>query len=124
MLRRPFRVGLKYSEKLIFEDAVISVEYYKGVNNFIFIGFRNATEGIWDITLFADAIVSGDYYVWLPITGQVNESIELVKPVPEYTIVYPATALRTITCGAYNSNDNSLFVASSLGDTRLPPYGS
>ncbi|NCC16363.1 MAG: peptidase [Clostridia bacterium] len=118
--RRPFRVGLKYSEKLIFEDATISVEYYKGVNNFIFIGFRNATEGIWDVTIFADSIVSGDYYVWLPITGQVNDSIELLKPVPEYTIVFPATALRTITCGAYNSNDNSLFVSSSWGPTRLP----
>ncbi|MPM91366.1 hypothetical protein SDC9_138494 [bioreactor metagenome] len=32
----------------------------------------------------------------------------------------PATAIRTITCGAYNSLDNSLFVSSSWGPTLLP----
>ena len=118
--RIPFRVGLKYNENLIFENTSISIEYYKGVNNIIFIGFRNTTQGIWDITLFGDYIISGEYFVWLPIRGQVSELVELLKPVPEYTIVYPATALRCITCGAYNSNDNSLYVSSSWGPTRLP----
>ncbi len=118
--RLPFKVGLGYTEKLVFEDTTVSIEYYKSVSNIIWIGFRNATQGIWDITLFGDAIVSGDYFVWLPITGQVSEYVELLKPVPEYTIVYPATALRTVTCGAYNSNDNSLYVSSSWGPTRLP----
>ncbi|MDD4844099.1 MAG: S8 family peptidase [Anaerotignum sp.] len=118
--RIPFKVGLKYSEQLIFEDAIVSIEYYKGVNNITYIGFQNATEGIWDITLFGDSVVSGEYFVWLPITGQVSPFIEMFKPVPEYTIVYPATALRCVTCGAYNSNDNSLFISSSWGPTRLP----
>ena len=118
--RLPFKVGLKYTEKLIFEDTSITIEYYKGVNNQIWIGFRNATQGIWDVTLFGDSIVSGEYFVWLPITGQVSPYVELLKPVPEYTIVYPAAALRSVACGAYNSNDNSLFVSSSWGPTRLP----
>ncbi|NCC16362.1 MAG: peptidase [Clostridia bacterium] len=118
--RLPFKIGLKYNEKMILENTSITIEYYKGSNNIIFIRFKNATQGIWDITLFGDVIISGDYFVWLPITGQVSEYIELFKPVPEYTIVYPATALRCITCGAYSSNDNSLFISSSWGPTRLP----
>lgn len=118
--RLPFKAGLKYREKLIFEDTTVFIEYYKGVNSIIHIGFEHATQGIWDVTLFGDAIVSGDYYVWLPITGQVSDLVELLKPVPEYTIVYPSTALRCITCGAYNSNDESLYVSSSWGPTRLP----
>ncbi|WMI79818.1 S8 family peptidase [Anaerotignum sp. MB30-C6] len=118
--RIPFRVGLKYTQKLIFENTTITIEYYKGVNNTIFIGFESATQGIWEITLFGDDIVSGEYFVWLPITGQVDESVELLRPVPEHTIVYPATALRCITCGAYNSDEESLYVASSWGPTRLP----
>lgn len=118
--RIPFRAGLKYTERLLFERTSITVEYFKSVNNTIFIGFRNATQGIWDVTLFGDYIISGEYFVWLPIQGQVNELVELLMPVPEYTIVYPATALRCITCGAYNSNTNSLYVSSSWGPTRLP----
>lgn len=118
--RIPFRAGFKYSENFIFEYSSISIEYFRGANNIIFIGFKNATQGIWDVTLFGDNIISGEYFVWLPIRGQVSPLIELLKPVPEYTIVYPATALRSITCGAYNSKDNSLYVSSSWGPSRTP----
>ncbi|MPM67921.1 hypothetical protein SDC9_114846 [bioreactor metagenome] len=116
----PFRVGLEYREKLIFDGTAISIEYHKDVYNIIFLGFQEATQGIWEITLFGDSIISGEYYAWLPITGQVSEYVEFLRPVPEYTIVNPATALRSITCGAYNCLDNSLFVSSSWGPTILP----
>ena len=118
--RVPFRSGLEYAEHLILEDTTLYIKYYKDVNNNLIVGFRNATEGIWDITLFGDSVVSGEYWAWLPISGQVSESVEFLRPIPEYTIVYPATAMRSITCGAYNSDDNSLFVSSSWGPTRLP----
>lgn len=42
-----------------------------------------------------------------------------MRPIPEYTIVIPSTALRAIKCGAYNSKDQSLLVSSSWGPTRL-----
>jgi len=118
--RVPFRVGLEYTEKLIFEEATITVQYFKTVNNVVFIRFQNATQGVWVITIFGDSIISGQYHAWLPITGQVDGNVDFLEPVPEYTIVYPATALRSITCGAYNGFDDSLYVASSWGPTRLP----
>ncbi len=118
--RVPFRVGSRYSQKLLFEDTTVSVEYYKDSNMIIFLRFKDTTQGIWDIILYGDAIVSGNYYAWLPITGQIDPSIEFLKPVPEYTIVYPATSFRSITVGAYNSFDGSLFVSSSWGPTRIP----
>ncbi len=118
--RIPFRVGLEYTEKLIFEETSITIQYYKTLNNVVFLRFQRATQGIWEVTLFGDSIISGEYFAWLPITGQVSEYVDFLKPVPEYTIVYPATSLRSITCGAYNGSDNSLFVSSSWGPTRLP----
>ena len=118
--RASFKSGLEYSEKLVLENSIVYIKYYKDINNNIIIGFKYATEGIWDIKLFGDSIVSGEYWAWLPITGQVSDMVKFVKPVPEYTIVYPATAMRSITCGAYNSSDNSLYVSSSWGPTRLP----
>lgn len=118
--RIPFKSGLEYSENLVLEDTTIFINYFKDINNNLIIGFKNATEGIWDIRLFGDSIIDGQYFAWLPITGQVSENVEFLKPVPEYTIVYPAAAMRTITCGAYNTKDNSLLVSSSWGPTRLP----
>lgn len=118
--RVPFRVGLQFREKFVFEYSEITVEYHKDVNNIIFLGFQDATQGIWDITLFGDSVISGEYYAWLPIRGQVDDSVVFLRPVPEYTIVNPATSLRAITCGAYNPRDGSLFVSSSWGPTLLP----
>ncbi len=115
-----FKVGLIYSEKLLLENTTLTVIYSKNSDNQIIVGFQSTTEGIWDITLFGESIISGEYYAWLPITGQVDETVEFLKPVPETTVVFPSSALRTITCGAYDTSDNSLYVSSSWGPTRVP----
>lgn len=118
--RIPFKVGLEFQETLTIDRTSISIGYYKDVNSIIVIGLGNAKEGIWEIKLYGDSILNGEYHAWLPITGQVSPWVEFMKPVPEYTIVFPANALRAITCGAYNSNNNTLYVSSSWGPTRLP----
>lgn len=116
----PFRSGLEFSEKLVLEDTTVFIRYFKDINNNIMVGFRSATEGIWDIQVYGDSVIDGQYFAWLPITGQVSDRVEFLRPVPEYTIVYPAAAMRTITCGAYDPSDGSLSVSSSWGPTRMP----
>lgn len=118
--RIPFKSGLEYSEKLVLEETTVHLKYFKDTNNNIIVGLENATEGIWEIRLFGDSVIDGKYWAWLPITGQVSEGVEFLRPIPEYTIVYPAAAMRAITCGAYNPDDGSLSVSSSWGPTRLP----
>ena len=118
--RIPFRSGLEFSETLLLEETRVFLRYFKDVNNNMIVGFERATEGIWEIRLYADTIIDGSYWAWLPITGQVSYDVEFLRPVPEYTIVYPAAAARAITCGAYNSVDGSLSASSSWGPTRVP----
>lgn len=118
--RVSFRSGLEFTSRLFLENTDITIRYYRDNNYNIVVAFKNATEGIWDIILYGDYIISGDYWAWLPITGQVSPTVEFLQPVPEYTAVLPSTALRAIKCGAYNSNDQSLLVSSSWGPTRLP----
>lgn len=118
MARKPFRAGEQYREKLILEDTTIILRYSRDLNDTAWIGLDRATEGIWHITLYGDRIIDGSYQAWLPITGQVDPSVEFLRPVPEYTVVYPSAAARTICCGAYNSFDGSLLVSSSWGPTR------
>lgn len=118
--RVPFNLETPVREELMFEKTTISINYNRGLNTVINIGFQNAKEGVWEITLYGDSILDGEYHAWLPITDQVSPEVQFMKPVPEYTIVYPANSLRSITCGAYDSNNNSLYIASSWGPTRLP----
>lgn len=118
--RVPFKVGLEFENELTIDRTVIRIGYFKDINTVILVSFENAKEGIWEVRLYGDTILSGEYFAWLPITGQVSPWVEFMRPVPEYTIVFPATALRAIACGAFNSKNNTLYVASSWGPTRLP----
>jgi subtilisin family serine protease len=118
--RIPYKVGYEVTEDLTLEKTTITVGYFRDVGTSVFITFKDAREGIWEVTLYGDAILNGEYNVYLPSTGQVSPAVEFMKPVPDSTIVFPATSLRSITCGAYNSDNNSLFESSSWGPTLLP----
>lgn len=118
--RVPFNVDVPTREEFIFEKTTVSITYYRAINSVVTLGFRDAKEGIWEVILYGDSILSGEYHAWLPITYQVSPEVQFIKPVPEYTIVYPSNALRAIVCGAYDTTNNSLYVSSSWGPTRLP----
>ena len=117
--RVSFQSGLEFSNQLVLENTRITLRYFRDNNNNVIVSFKNATQGIWNIILYGDLIINGEYWAWLPITGQISPTVEFLRPIPEYTIVIPSTALRAIKCGAYNSKDQSLLVSSSWGPTRL-----
>ena len=117
--RVSFQSGLEFSNQLVLENTRITLRYFRDNNNNVIVSFKNATQGIWNIILYGDLIINGEYWAWLPITGQISPTVEFLRPTPEYTIVIPSTALRAIKCGAYNSKDQSLLVSSSWGPTRL-----
>ena len=117
--RVSFQSGLEYSNQLVLENTRITLRYFRDNNNNVIVSFKNATQGIWNIILYGDLIINGEYWAWLPITGQISPTVEFLRPTPEYTTVIPSTALRAIKCGAYNSKDQSLLVSSSWGPTRL-----
>jgi subtilisin family serine protease len=118
--RVPFNTDTITYEEFIFERTNVSITYYRAVNSVVTIGFRDAKEGIWQVILYGDSILGGEYHSWLPITYQVSPEVQFMNPVPEYTIVYPGNGLKAIVCGAYDTSNNSLYVASSWGPTRLP----
>mgnify|MGYP000846019268 FL=1 len=118
--RIPFENNISLSKTLVLEKSVVSIGYFQLKSRLSLVEVEDPTPGIWQIILQAEMVVSGEYHAWLPITGMVSPYVEFIEPKPNYTIVNPATAIGTITCGAYNSRDDSLYIASSWGPTRLP----
>ena len=54
------------------------------------------------------------------MTGFVLPNIEFLSASPYHTITVPATMIGSICCGAYNTENNSLYTKSSWGPTRAP----
>lgn len=118
--RIPPEVNIRYVKTLALERSVVVVSFHQLEGRQTIVQVYDPTPGVWHVILQGDIIVNGEYHAWLPITGMISPEVDFIKPVPNYTIVNPASAIGTITCGAYNSRDNSLYVASSWGPTRLP----
>ncbi|MCL2702855.1 MAG: S8 family peptidase [Defluviitaleaceae bacterium] len=122
--RIPARSGVISRTKLVLERSTVIVDYIFPIETsggqVSRVRILSATPGIWTITVYGDSILDGTFHSWLPIVGFIDPDTRFISPKPNYTIVLPATSLGVITCGAYNSKDNSLYDASSWGPTRLP----
>lgn len=118
--RVPFQTEVLTKETLLFDKTQLTVSYFRGVNTVIRIGFRGAIPGLWEVNLYGDFIIAGEYHAWLPMSYQVDSGVTFVDASPEFTIVYPGNGMRSITCGAFDMEDSSIYSPSSWGPTRLP----
>ena len=59
--------------------------------------------GVWKMVLTPRKIVDGHYEMWIPGEGILNPGTGFLRPVSSTTLTNPATAIRAITVGAYDS---------------------
>ena len=122
------RSGITSQSGFILERSTVSIQYYFPVERTLFqqtaIRIINPSPGIWTLRVFGETIIEGSFHCWLPITGFIDPQISFLAPSPNFTICVPATAIGTVTCGAYNSVSNSLYPESSWGPHAfLPSHG-
>lgn len=122
--RIPARAGTTYTSRLVLERAKVTIQYFFPLSissgQATIVKIENATPGIWTVTLYGDIIIDGTVDAYLPLTAIGYPNVEFLEPDPNYTITVPGTSSAVITVGAYNDEDNSLFINSSWGPTRLP----
>lgn len=122
--RIPARAGTTYTSRLVLERAKVTIQYFFPLSissgQATIVKIENATPGIWTVTLYGDIIIDGTVDAYLPLTSIGYPNVEFLEPDPNYTITVPGTSSAVITVGAYNDEDNSLFINSSWGPTRLP----
>lgn len=75
--------------------------------------------GTWRILLIPQEIVEGNFDLWLPGGGVLNEDTKFPFPTPDTTLTIPSTARKIISVGAYNSRLLSYAEFSGRGYTRV-----
>ena len=122
--RIPARSGTTHEVNFVLERSSVRVQYAFPVEGnggqLTMISLSHPSPGVWLINAYGEIILDGAYHAWLPVTGLVDPQVEFMSPSPNTTICVPATAMGVITCGAYDSLNNSLFTSTSWGPTRLP----
>jgi subtilisin family serine protease len=121
--RIPPKTGSVQTTDLVLERSAVRVACYFPIEGnggqLTTVRVLDATPGIWTITMHGDIILDGTFNAWLPMTGFVSPDVEFLTANPYYTVTVPATATGAISCGAYDNLDNSLYLDSSWGPTRL-----
>lgn len=74
--------------------------------------------GIWKFRLTPRQIVEGNYDLWLPSSGVLNQSTRFLRATPETTLTIPSTASKVISVGAYDDTYQSYADFSGRGYTR------
>lgn len=75
--------------------------------------------GIWKIRLTPRKVTSGQYDLWLPGGGSLNQATRFLVSDPDTTLTIPSTASRVISVGAYDASYQSYAGFSGRGYTRL-----
>ncbi len=118
----PPRISFSENISFILENTRIFItsEIVQTVSGhqLIFIRFSDPTPGSWKIRVYTDSFTSGNYHLWLPITGFSKPDVRFLRSNPDTTLTVPSASVSTITTAAYNAYDNSLFLNSSRGFTR------
>ncbi|WP_105614305.1 S8 family peptidase [Vallitalea okinawensis] len=79
---------------------------------------QNPVPGLWTMIVHGDIVINGEFDVWLPLTGFIDQETLFLKPDPYDTVVSPGNSDGTITVGSYNHLSQSIYLNTSRGFTR------
>ena len=71
--------------------------------------------GTWKIRLVPGKIVRGEFQMWLPGGGVLNQDTRFSRPNPEATFTIPSTSTQAVTVGAYDGRLQSYAAFSGRG---------
>lgn len=122
----PIRTQVEQTFRFNLEQAVLNVRYLypdplSGTEEII-IRLLTPTPGIWTLTVYSDINVDGIFHLWLPRKGFIKNGTRFLKPTPDTTVQLPGTGEYPIVIGAYDYQDDSVYVASGRGKTTNGIY--
>lgn len=103
------------------EQTILTVTYFypdpETGGERIEIRLKTPTPGLWTISVYGEDVVNGNFHIWLPQRGFVKENTRFLRAAPNTTVQIPATSQTTLTVGAYDYVDGSVYIGSGRGPT-------
>lgn len=122
-LRPPtvMQVGGHQEYSFLLENTRVEVDYRtvgrtRG-NQLVFIRFDRVSRGIWTVYVYPNAMITGQFHVWLPMTGMLPDDVFFLRPNPDTTLTIPSAAMIPISVGGYNTATGALYLESGRGYT-------
>lgn len=106
----------------LFESTILLIDYNmvesQSGDQLILFRFRRPAPGIWRFRVYQRGDLEGAINIWLPKEGFISNNTYFVNSNPYTTLLNLANTMVPITITAYNSGDNSLYLAASRGYAR------
>jgi subtilisin family serine protease len=118
-------VGMDENREIsfIFEQAILYIDYQivesESGDQLIMVRFENPTPGIWRFNVYERGDLNLGFHIWLPMGNLISSNTFFIRSDPNVTILSPGNAEVPLTVTAYNYVDDSLFVESGRGYSRL-----
>lgn len=114
-------IGRHQVHEFILENTRVEIDYRtvgrtRG-DQLVFIRFERPLRGIWTLQVYQDTTITGNFHVWLPMTGMLEHDVVFLRPDPDVTLTIPSTAAIPITVGGYQISDGSMYLNSGRGYT-------
>ncbi|MGN0505563.1 MAG: S8 family peptidase [Lachnospiraceae bacterium] len=112
---------IKYTQRysFIFDRTTVFVEYERQERSsnarLVLFRFAHPSSGIWRILIDGSEELLGEYNLWLPLTGFVDENTYFLEPDPYVTICEPGNAPLPIALTGYNARNGGFYTESSRG---------
>ncbi|MDF2908643.1 MAG: hypothetical protein K0R34_3964 [Herbinix sp.] len=118
-------VGMDENREIsfIFEQTILFIDYQivesESGDQLIIVRFENPTQGIWRFNVYERGDLNLGFHIWLPMGKLISPNTFFIRSDPYTTILSPGNAEVPLTVTAYKYEDDSLYVDSGRGYTRL-----
>jgi subtilisin family serine protease len=118
-------VGMDENREIsfIFEQTILFIDYQiiesESGDQLILVRFENPTEGIWRFNVYERGDLNLGFHIWLPMGNLISRNTFFNRSDPYTTVLSPGNSEVPLTVTAYNHEDDSLYMESSRGYSRL-----
>lgn len=120
--RIPARLGASSEVSFLYDQTKVDVDYRlverETGGELIAMRFKNPSPGIWSIGVYGSESNQGNYHMWLPLTGFIQEDTYFLQSSPNVTLTEPANAFAPITVSGYDEITGGIYINSSRGFSR------
>lgn len=107
----------------IFEATVIYIDYQmvesQSGDQLILVRFEDPSPGIWRFNVYERGGLNLGFNIWLPMEGFISDDTYFIRSDPFITILTLGNSINPLVVTAYNDGDDSLYLNSSRGFTRI-----